>query len=183
VNSYWIAAIVSLWLLTTVVGVAQLGLLSKVAPLLSDGHSHGPIELQDGLAVGQPAGEFAAVDRTGAIVGLDALRGHPTVVLFLSAGCQPCQRLAAELRASGDPWSPGSLVVITNHDDRINLPDWVIVLRQHDMSAAAAFGTYATPHAFALDEATTVTAKTVPVSVAHLKELAHTATGQPAPAP
>lgn len=172
----WIAAIVCLWLLMTVVGVAQLGLLRRVAPLLSDAvHQHEQRDVPSGLAVGETAGSFVAVDGKGAVVGPTWLRGRRRVVLFLSAGCPPCQLLATQLRAAEEPWPPGTLVVIVDHDDTRALPDWLSVLRQRDMSATVAFRAYATPQAFALDEKSTVTGAVIPAGLADLVALLSTA--------
>jgi hypothetical protein len=174
VNAYWGAAIVSLWLLLVVLAVAQLGLLRKVAPLLDGHHPHDPVPA--GLAVGETPGDFEAVDERGVVVGLDTLTGASALVLLSSSGCAPCERLAASLRASSDPW-PVTLIVITDGDSLPDLPPWVKVLRQLDRSAARAFGTHATPYAFALDHSATVTASAIPTGVAHLRALAATATG------
>jgi hypothetical protein len=181
VNGYWIAAVLSLWLLLIVIAVAQLGLLRKVAPLLDGGHRHGPVVPQ-GLAAGQPVGEFEAVGDGGEVVGREALLGRPVLVLLSSAGCQPCEQLAAELR-SAEPWPPGSLVVITTGDGRPDLPAWVTVLRQRGTSAAAAFGTTATPHAFALDAAGVVTARAIPASLAQLRDVLLPGNGRLPPIP
>jgi len=37
-SGYWVAAVLSLWLLLVVVGVARLGLLRRFGPLLDGGH-------------------------------------------------------------------------------------------------------------------------------------------------
>lgn len=179
-NAYWMAAVVSLWILLTAVGVAQVGLLRRVSPLLAGaGHDHGgPHGLPaagQGIEVGAAPAEFRATTASGEPAGLASLLGQPTVALLTSGGCMPCEQLIAELEAGGTAALPARLVLIVGENDdpaALRLPASVGVIRQLGGSAASAFAVAGTPYAFALDAAGVVRARGIPGRVADLAALA-----------
>lgn len=176
-NGYWMAAVVSLWILLSVVAVAQIGLLRRVAPLLTGSPSHphhpdlphGP----EGIEVGGVPGEFRAATMDGAPAGRESLLGEPAVVVLTSVGCQPCDRLMSELRETAEPPLPVRLVLLVEgRVDPDGLPPSVTVLEQLDGSAAQAFRTTGTPYAFALDSTGVVRARGIPRGLADLATVA-----------
>jgi len=176
-NGYWMVAVVSLWILLGVVAVAQIGLLRRVAPLLTGSSSHphhpdlphGP----DGLEIGGVPGEFRARTSDGTLAGRESLFGEPAVVVLTSVGCQPCDRLMAELRETAEPPLPVRLVLLVEgHVEPAGLPPYVTVLEQLEGSAAQAFRTTGTPYAFALDGTGAVRARGVPRGLADLARVA-----------
>lgn len=155
-NGPWIAAFIAVSLVALFNGAVTVGLLRRIGSVLERAEailqtsvSTGP----GGLPAGSAIPEFEAHRADGSAVGRSEIR-HSTIV-FMSSGCQPCKRLAADLR---EHWlslsSVTSLVVVLNDPseaDELDLPGDTPIIYQRERRMAAAFRSSATPHVFVTD--------------------------------
>lgn len=153
----------------------HLGLLRRISPILE--RAEATIASREdpaagfGLRVGQQVPPFVVLDHGGRIVvSADLLEG-PTLVLFLSRHCEPCQDLAQELATTS--WKAQlRLVVIQADPEGIGLDvggQVVSYLQTEDLAASQAFGADATPLAFLVDEIGTVRGRVIP---GHVEDIA-----------
>jgi hypothetical protein len=193
VTGPWIAAFAALSALVVALFVVVLGLVSRVATVLEQAEARlrePPVMPADGLAPGSLVPEFQASDAGGRPVLGSSLRGQPSIYLLLSQGCEPCQQLAAKLRAS-DRTLAARLVAVVDAPagpSTLELPTGITVLYDHHGVVGRAFASIGTPHAFAVDGDGRVVASAVPGSVDDLDALAgrlhEPANGKvPSPAP
>ena len=177
-TSPWIALVAGLWLavlflLATVVGLSQrLSALEAAAGTLPGSLAIGSGSV--GPAIGQPLPDERAFARLSA-VGSDTL---PMVVLFLSAGCAPCLRLAeavAEARlhrtAQGD-FAGLRLVAVTDLSGQAQFAkavDALVVDASGEL--AKSLNIQLTPFGVALDRGAIVRASTPLRSVEDILEL------------
>jgi hypothetical protein len=183
-SGLWIAAFAALTLLVLLLAVVQVGLLRRVTAVLERAEAavrDGGSAAGDGLAPGARIQPFVAASLQGRPVRSDEVRGE-SIWLLLSAGCGPCQLLAADLRRAPDGAGLGMplRVLLDSHDDarELDLPAWIQVLVAGEQAAARSFRTSGTPHAFAANDGV-VTAQTIPNRVADLRRLAARARGEP----
>ena len=185
----WIAAFVALTLLVALLAVVQVGLLRRVTAVIERAEaavrSSGDLAA-DGLPPGARIQPFAATSLEGRPVRSDDFPGE-SVWLLMSAGCGPCQVLAADLRRGGPDGAglgmPLRVLLDSGHDaQELDLPAWVEILVHGDQAAARSFRTTGTPHAFASADGV-VTAQTVPNRMADLRRLVAQARGEPTPPP
>jgi AhpC/TSA family len=176
-SGVWMVAFFGLSCLVLVEAALVLGLLRRTAPILERSEAvlrsaPGSGGLLPGSQV--PSFELDSVD-DGKLTAMD-LSGRPYVLLFVSSGCAPCRRLAEELRASRDGPTPGVevVVVFNGAGSGTEAEDWpgVTLAYQSDGEVARAFGTTATPHAFAISRSETVVATGHPNTLERLRELA-----------
>jgi hypothetical protein len=110
------------------------------------------------------------------------LRGRPGVLLFLSASCRPCLRLARELGESdAAARMAGSLTVVCDPEGSgiLAFPAWLRVLTMSDAEGSEVLGVHGRPFAIAVDEKGMVKAKRMLNTITQLAEL--TASVSPAP--
>lgn len=105
----WVNARSAAELVAVGMGIAALALLAASVPLwlekrrlsrelgLAEEHLR---TIPLGLRVGSPAPHFTLPDVDGGVITLESLlaRGRPVVLVFLVAGCGPCEPLLPELR-------------------------------------------------------------------------------------
>ena len=187
-SALWTAAFAALTLLVLLLAVVQIGLLRRVTAVLERAEAavrEGGLATGDGLAPGARIPPFTATSLQGRPVRSDDVTGE-SVWLLLSAGCGPCQLLAADLRRAPDGAGLGMplLVLVDSQRDtrELDLPTWAQVLVAGDQAAARSFRTSGTPHAFAAADGV-VRAQTIPNRVADLQRLAARARGEPDLAP
>ena len=101
-------------------------------------------------------------------------RGQPSVLLFLSSGCAPCQQLADEMRAAAAAELPGSLVVLTDSGgaEALRLPAGVRSVVDPAREIGDALEVPGRPFAIAVDEGGIIRATRVPNTLAELSMLA-----------
>lgn len=151
----WIALVVALTALVLVLGVVVLGLMRRVVPLLEAGeHRHRTTPALTGLAVGETVRPFQATRGDGVVIGSDRLLAKPRVFLFMSASCEPCRLLAADLRDRSEAAQGLRLVTVLQDEAEsraLELPPGLEVLYQPDREVSEAFRNSGFPHAFAVD--------------------------------
>lgn len=174
----WIVAFLSLSGIVLLLAVTLLGLLRRVTGVLERTEARlaeAPAQLGGGAAPGTKIPAFEVLSAEGKPVSSSELFSRPAVALFLSAGCQPCRKLVAELTA-GDASLSGVPLLAFIEDTaaarEFPLAPELSVFYQRQQAAAAAFQSTATPQAFAVDAGEIVYERTVPGSRRHLLELA-----------
>jgi hypothetical protein len=190
VTGPWIAAFVALWLLVLVLAFLLLGVLRRILPVLEEAERHGhggPLGL-GGLPAGTPLPDFEVETEAGDPLRAGDLRNRQAVWLLASAGCAPCEALAAELRQAGEPALDVPLVAVSDASEpgrTLGFPAWVTRLYQRGGAAADALRTDATPHAVAVDGHGVVVATITPNTLDDLRALARRLTegGGTPPAP
>jgi hypothetical protein len=172
VTAPWIVAYGVLAAVVLVVAVLMLGVLRRVVPLLENVEAGSQAMLPAGLPLGSRVPEFVALAPDGSPFDESDLGDDPAVLLFIGAGCPPCEALAAEVRAHERRF-PARVVAIAvdteaNRDFLSGLP---LEVAYHDGSVTRAFETSAMPHAFAISGGAVMRAA-VPHTVADLGALA-----------
>jgi hypothetical protein len=177
VNSFWIAALLVLWLVTGVLAALVLGLLRRIAPILerAETMASSAVTPPPGLSPGTTVPSFELTKVGGGTVTSAGLLGTGFVMLFVSSGCRPCRKLAEEIRR-GDPSGLAvELIVVADESDvDAELGQWpsATLTFQRGQRVSSAFRTSATPHGFAIDSAGTVLATAFPSSLETLRFLA-----------
>jgi hypothetical protein len=175
----WIAAFSALCVMVVLLALIVLGTLrgmSTVVAQVEEQIRRFPLQPQ-GLSSGSRVPNLEAERPDGSTFTASDLRGAPSVVLFLSSNCRPCRALAAELSSNRIELHGARLFVVLNdrsdaQDLDLSLDESVEVLYQVDGSVSHAFGSNATPHAFAIDAKGSVVSQGTPNSLTRLKELA-----------
>jgi hypothetical protein len=161
----WAITVVVLCVAVVVLAVILLGLIRQVTPVLEQAaaviRTTPAIESQ-GPPVGHRIPEFTASGPDGVITA-EQLRGRPSVLLFLSVGCGPCEQLAAQLRDADPGDLTGQLVVVTGPDGprELKLPAGLRILTEQSREISNPLSVIATPFAIALDPEGVVTAARV----------------------
>jgi peroxiredoxin len=116
--------------------------------------------IRDGLKPGTPAPAFTLPDSSGEEVALERYRGQRTLLVFSDPHCGPCEALAPHLsRLSGTCRAAGlQLLMVSRGDAEENRQkvrrhgfDFPVALQQH-WEVSRAFGIFATPVAFLINE-------------------------------
>ena len=116
--------------------------------------------LRDGLKAGSPAPALQLADIDGRVLDLASLRGRRTLVVFSDPHCGPCEALAPHLaRLSGACREAGlALLMVSRGDAAENRRkvqqhgfDFPVALQKR-WEASTAFGIFATPVAFLIDQ-------------------------------
>lgn len=157
----WIIVVVVLWLAVIALAVTVIGLLRQVSAALERAarsehdHRHGAAPSQragaQGPVVGSPVAHFVAHGGDAEVTRQDLL-GQPLVLLFLSAGCTPCQVLAEQLRAQENKVRVARVVVVAEPRaaEALGLPDGLTVVVEADHEVSMALNVWGTPFAIAL---------------------------------
>lgn len=182
----WVAAYFAIWAAVIVLTLVVLGILRRISAVLEEAEHviRSNRELDAGVPPGAPVGSFVARNANGDIVTDADLRGRPSVVAFLEAGCEPCKVVASELSRLDRP--PTSVPVIIVTDDTVEsrsmtVGAYVTVLYDQDGSVSRAFRNAVYPFGFALDEAGVVVEKAIATSVEAIHRLAISAAGPKRP--
>lgn len=169
----WIAALVAVWVVLAVLSIVVLGALRRITGVLERAEAalqqSGGLDV-GGASVGSFVPPFELIDEGGARVTSAELLREPTLLLFLGASCGPCHSLAPRLgELAGLPLA----VVLEGGAGRssLSIPDGVPVFSDGSGSAASAFDTRVTPHAFVADVGGFVMDRAVPGSIDDLWRL------------
>jgi hypothetical protein len=171
----WAVAIVVLGVAIVVLAVVLLGILRQITPVLERAAAH-----QDGMGpgnqgppVGDPIPHFSARDTAGELVDDQSLRGQPSLLLFLSVGCGPCEQLAAEIRRSDLGALAQQLIIITRPDGPrvLGIPAGLRVVTEAD-EVTGPLAVIGLPFAIAVDSDGIVKGAQVPNTVEHLDQMA-----------
>jgi hypothetical protein len=177
VSAFWIAALVSLWLIVAILALLVLGLLRRIAPILERAEAIISSEpAPPGLSPGSLMPPFEVTTVDSRRIAASDLIGKPFVLLFVSSGCAPCARLAEQIGEAGDPDLGFDLLVVADDSDAgVEFGEWgsARVAYQVDHEVSHAFETSATPHAFVISGSGTVVAAGYPSTLAQLQALAN----------
>jgi hypothetical protein len=161
----WAVTVVVLCVAVVVLAVIMLGLFRQVTPVLEEAAAAiraVPAIGSQGPPVGHRVPDFAA-SGPGGMITAGQLRGGPSVLLFLSVGCGPCEQLAAQLRDAAPGDLTGQLVVVTGPDgpQALGLPAGLRILTEQNREISGPLSVIGTPFAIALDPDGVVTATRV----------------------
>jgi hypothetical protein len=173
----WIALIVALWLIVIALAVLVLGLISRVTQLERAvttqpevrPPSRGP---QPGTRLAVVSGHERLAAASGSVQRL---------ILFLSSSCEPCRRLAADLRAAatddgaGSPTPAGvDLVVVTDRKGVEVFGDLAVseLVAQSAGELSSGWEVPGTPFAISVDDTGVVRASGFASKLTHLNDLA-----------
>lgn len=176
----WIAAFLALWAVVLLLGLLVLGLLRRIGPVLERAEfvASSAVGPGIGLPLGTTVPDFELSLANGEAISAADLRGRPYVLLFVSSGCAPCRGLAAEIRTREGPAPLADLIVVAAESDAdaaLTDAPYATLAFQSGRAVSDAFGTSATPHAFAVDTSGTVVASSFPNTLDHLEALAREA--------
>jgi hypothetical protein len=173
----WAIVVIIQWLAIIALAIVVLGVLRQVAshperapaPPARDPRLQGP-------TVGSKLPDFAA--RNGGPEGIadPALHGRPGVLLFLSAGCGPCQSLIKELGSAAATRLASCLTIVCDPEDVTILafPAWSHVLTMPDTECSQILRITLRPFAVAVDAGGIVQGKRVLNTLTQLTELTAT---------
>jgi peroxiredoxin len=166
----WVVAFIVLWIAVISTMLLALGLIKRVGPALEALES----AMREGLVEGSKLPAFEAVRASGEVLSAEDMKGVPGVILFLSPGCQPCERIADELRGTVPQLVADLYLVVPDTEEgrRATSGLETRVLYQRGNSVSKAFATNITPHAFAIDSSGVIVGQRVPGSVQDLERLA-----------
>lgn len=183
-SSAWISAFVALWVVVIFLAVTLLGWLRRTSLVLEQAEARlaaAPLGMTFG---GAPPGTqippFEVADEHGAPVSSAELLRTPSVVLFMSSGCEACHHVASELdgldgRVGGIPLH--LLIEDSEAARRFPFPPRAPVLFQAEQAASKAFQNVTTPQAFGVDASGRVIDVVIPGSRDDLLRLASRAEG------
>jgi len=166
----WVSAFIVLWIAVITTMLLALGLIKRVGPALEALES----ATREGLGEGSKLPAFEVVRSSGEVLSADDMKGVPAVILFLSPGCQPCERIANELRGTVPQLAAALHLVVPDTEEGRKATSGLeaSALYQRDNSVSKAFATNITPHAFAIDSSGVIVEQRVPRSVQDLAQLA-----------
>jgi hypothetical protein len=151
VSAPWIAAVAALALLGIVNATVLVGLLRRLPTL---GHPVGTGSVLGGLPAGSPVPRFDAETASGEPVDDGLLRTGPSVLLFTSPGCEPCETLLDAL-ANGVGFPLDVPVYVVTARSRSGslppVPPGVRLLVQPANAVSAAFAVTGTPYLTSID--------------------------------
>lgn len=152
----WVLAVIGLWLSVVFLAVVVLGLLRKVSSFMEAAESRlGGASVPPGfggLEPGSVVPPFTVLDGDGQVVLSSDLLGSSVLLLFMEAGCEPCDDLALALRGVGQTIGSVAFWILTDADspEPMRLPEGTRVLFQTQKSASKAFQNIASPQLFAV---------------------------------
>lgn len=174
----WIVLFTALWLAVVAETVMVLGLSRRLTALQSAGAS---VPGASSSTIGAvPAGTRlppAALERLA--IRSDSARARSSVILFLSPGCGPCERLADDLKRPGLGDAVGDefeIVVVTNDAGARRFGDVGRVVVDRSGTLMESLGVPGTPFALGLDSQRIIRGVAIPTNIDDLRTLAE-ATG------
>lgn len=164
----WAILIVALWLVVVALAATVIGLLRRLIPLLQQegpGPATGPVALFGGPPAGSQIPHFTAQTPDGHPADERQIIGNPTVIIFLSSSCGPCQELAEKISNADLNGLLEHLVVVTDPAgcDDLTLPAGLRLILEPGHEVTRAFAVNGFPFAVAVDGEGTVRDK-LPVS-------------------
>jgi len=173
----WAIVVVAQWIAIIALAAIVLGVLRQATHRLEQpaGSPRMADRLADqGPAVGSRLPPFTGRDDNGELLHAAQVLNGPTVLLFLSATCAPCVRLADELGAShlGEPGWSLIVVIDPGAHGTLQLPTRLRVLVMPVSEVAEVFAVRGRPFAVAADTEGIVRAKGGLNTVAQLTDLA-----------
>jgi hypothetical protein len=168
----WAIVVIALWLAVICLAVVVLGVLRQVTAHLQSAPRRPQVRM--GPKPGTPVPGFTGHDTGGMPFTGAQLRGQPSVLLFLSSGCGPCQKLAGEMRGAGPGELPGGLTVVTDPGgaEALQLPAGLRVVVDPARDIADVLEVPGRPFAIAVAGDGTIRATRVPNTLAELSMLA-----------
>jgi hypothetical protein len=178
----WVGAFVALWILVLLIAFLLLGFLRRMTELLAAVQTrlNDPLFFEglQGLMPGTVLPHFEARDERGVLVNSDALE-LPGILLLVDPGCEPCERLVAEIADSTHAFPGIQLYLITADSQpgrEINLGAGTVTLYQRDGGVSRALRSSLTPQAFGVDRRRVVVGRQIPQSIVDLGQLARRVT-------
>ena len=163
----WIVVIV-LCVLVLFETVLLVGALRTLGELKQQGGMAGSQEQSSadwGLATGEKAPSFIAVDQDGHTINLEQFRGQKRIVAFISPGCSVCANVIAALNvvASEQPdmvvLAVGDSDLKRNHEYAIEHEARMPILTPSSSIAKDMYRVQGVPFVFVIDEIGTIRAK------------------------
>ena len=183
----WAIAIVVIAVAVLGLTVLMLGVLKQVTPLLESVNAHleevsarldaAPARQSrlslPGFSTGDPLPAFTARNSQGKVTNTDLL-GKPVILVFLSAGCGPCQLIGRQLGTEGVGDLADLLLIIAAEGEpaALGLPPDLPTLIEDNNEVKAALTLMGTPFAIAVDADGIVLGMFPPNSRADLDQLA-----------
>jgi methylamine dehydrogenase accessory protein MauD len=154
----WMIVEVIQCLAIIVLAVIMLGVLRQITPVLEQSTAARALALDpldQGPRVGERLPQFTAWDTGGVALDEGMLNGRASVLLFLSAGCGPCENLAQEISQADLGKLSDELVIVTDSHEQggLGTAGELPVLIEPDGSVSGVFGIRAKPFAVAVDGA------------------------------
>ena len=116
---------------------------------------------------------FEVLSADGRVLSSVDVLATPATYLFMTAGCEPCERLEAELRRERNQLGAYPLRVVVDDGSPVpSLPFFVEVLRQRHRDVSRAFGNGVAPQSIAVGADGLVLAAEVTQSVDEVRRVA-----------
>jgi hypothetical protein len=173
----WAIVVIIQWLAIIALVIVVLGVLRQVASRLESAAAPSMRDRRrEGPAVGGELPAFAARDGNLEGIAGPAVYGRPGVLLFLSAGCGPCQSLIKELGSAAAARLASCLTVVCDPEDAAvaAFPAWLHVLTMPGTECSQILQINLRPFALAVDADGIVQGKRVLNTLAQLTELTAT---------
>jgi thiol-disulfide isomerase/thioredoxin len=175
----WTAAYVVLAAVVLVLAFVQMGSMRRMLPMLDrleeEFLSDQQLKLDIlGARAGEVVPDFDLTTLSGEPISFQELLRTPSLVLFFTAGCGPCEALSPQLPAALNRLGPVGLYVIvedTEEGRNVWVPPGISVLYQVERAASSAFRNVATPQAFAVDDERVVRGRRLITSIDDLEDL------------
>ncbi|QBD75487.1 TlpA family protein disulfide reductase [Ktedonosporobacter rubrisoli] len=158
-EGFLLASTILLWVVVLVNLLLTLALIRRVNTAEPVRRS---VDMQTGPAVGSQAPDFSANTLDGQQMSLDSYAGHPTALVFVGPGCQPCHELIPSLKllAAQAKEAGAELVLVSNgprdetekmaRDLAIELP--ILIAPKTENSFLTLYNISMTPSYCSLDE-------------------------------
>jgi hypothetical protein len=173
----WAIVVIVQWLAIIALIIVVLGVLRQVAPHLERAAARPARDpRQQGPVVGRRLPAFAVRDGSSEVV-TDALPpGRSGVLLFVSAGCRPCQSLLGELASDAAAGLAPGLTAVCDPGASavIAFPAWLRVVTMPDTECSQLLQITGRPFAVAVDADGIVREKGVLNTLAQITDLTAT---------
>lgn len=174
----WIIAVVALWLAVLLLALVVLGLLRRVSTFMEAAESRlRGVSVPPGFGGLEPGNvilPFTVIDGDGQVVPSSELLDSSVLLLFMEAGCEPCDDLAFALNGVGQRVASVPFYIVIDADSPeppLRLPESARVLYQSQKSASRAFQNIASPQLFAVRHHVII-GKTIPETLEDVTRLA-----------
>lgn len=171
----WTVAFVALWLVVLLLAFVSLGFLRRASAVLERVEELLAERADDlrpgGLRKGNAVPSFRVADAEGFMIDRDHLLGHPSVVVFLDAECEPCRALIQEMESVDLQRLEVTLLVRLDQSAGLHLSGAKVLPDEHG-DFAAAFQTRSSPHGFGINSAGFIVENRIVNSFDQLRELA-----------
>ena len=186
----WPLALALTWALVLLLGCLLLGALRAQGVMewrLEQLEATMPSRIgRSGLTPGRQAPDFTLKSVQGRDVSLHDYAGRQVLLVFVQAGCGPCQEIVPELNKLARQ-RRDSVVLAINRASPEDAQRWAAethadfpVLIQEDLALSKRYEAFATPFAFLIDEIGLVAAKGIVSQPHHLGYVLTAAVRQPA---